>query len=257
MIPLCFLDDSLSAQARHLAKELDLSLDQDNKIESDYKLQLGLDGLSLVNNNHKKNTSIKIDFCQGQTQHRLKFGGGLGQPLVKACNIKEKHKPTILDVTAGMGKDAFVLASHGANVLLCERNPMIHALLYDGLKRAQHCDDIDLIIQRMTLIHADAVTYLLKLSEQHDPDVIYPDVIYIDPMYPKNKNSALPNKAMQFFQTILGDDLDSDDLLDAALTRAQQRVVVKRPLKATPIAGKKPDFSYPSKNTRFDVYQMR
>lgn len=252
MIPLRFLHDSLSAQANHLTKELGLTLDQDHKTATDYSLQLDLDGLSLVNNADSQKTSIKIDFCQGQTQHRLKFGGGLGQPLVKACNIKEKHKPTILDATAGMGKDAFVLASNGASVFLCERNPVIHALLYDGLQRAQHCDGIDHIIQRMSLIHADAITHLSKLSEHH-----YPDVIYIDPMYPKNKNSALPNKAMQFFQTIIGGDIDSDNLLDIALTRATQRVVVKRPLKAASIADKKPDFSYPSKNTRFDVYQMR
>jgi 16S rRNA (guanine1516-N2)-methyltransferase len=35
----------------------------------------------------------------------------------------------------GLGKDAFVLASLGCRVTLVERNPVVHALLRDGLDR--------------------------------------------------------------------------------------------------------------------------
>ena len=80
--------------------------------------------------------------------HRRQFGGGKGQMIAKAVGIKGGIKPQILDATAGLGKDAFVLATLGCEMTLLERSPIIHQLLQDGIERASESDVSD-IIQRM------------------------------------------------------------------------------------------------------------
>jgi len=60
---------------------------------------------------------------------------------------------------------------------------------------------------------------------------------------------------MQILQKLLGHDLDTDDVLNTALSKAEKRVVVKRP-KSAPVlqASKSPTLNYESKGTRYDVY---
>src|SRR5690606_15891946 len=75
----------------------------------------------------------------------------------------------VLDCTAGLGEDAFVLASCGAKVLLVERNPIIHLLLQDGLLRAKH-SKIPLVRQisnRLELVKepTDAIAYLNSIRD--------------------------------------------------------------------------------------------
>jgi len=65
-------------------------------------------------------------------------GRSLGQPLLKAVGIKRRdgYRPRVLDATAGLGEDAWVLASAGCEVRALERNRITSALLEDGLRRA-------------------------------------------------------------------------------------------------------------------------
>jgi len=104
----------------------------------------------------------------------------------------------------------------------------------------------------MQLVQSDAVDYLTGLAETERPDVVY-----LDPMYPHREKSALVKKEMRAFRQLVGEDLDADRLLPAALAAARQRVVVKRPDYAEPLAGPKPTLSIPTKNHRFDVYVMK
>ncbi len=67
--------------------------------------------------------------------HRRKFGGGRGEAVAKAVGIKGDYLPDV-DATAGLGRDAFVLASVGCRVRMLERNPVVAALLDDGPARA-------------------------------------------------------------------------------------------------------------------------
>ena len=50
---------------------------------------------------------LKCDFVQGAVNHRLLFGGGRGQDLPKAVGMKGGQSPSIIDATAGLGRDAF------------------------------------------------------------------------------------------------------------------------------------------------------
>ena len=51
----------------------------------------------------------------------------------RAVGIQPGIRPTLLDATAGLGRDAFVLAELGCTLTLIERQPLIAALLEDGL----------------------------------------------------------------------------------------------------------------------------
>jgi len=99
--------------------------------------------------------SLTIDFTSGAIAHRLRYGGGRGQALPRAVGMKGGKTPNVVDATAGLGRDAFLLASLGAQVTLIERSPQMHALLADALARAADSDVGD-IIARMTLLHGDA-----------------------------------------------------------------------------------------------------
>ena len=56
---------------------------------------------------------VFVDFVAGAMAHRRKFGGGRGEAVAKAVGIKGTELPSVIDATAGLGRDAFVLASIG------------------------------------------------------------------------------------------------------------------------------------------------
>lgn len=204
---------------------------------------------------------VFIDFVAGKKAHRRQFGGGKGQPLSRAMGKLNDKSPTILDATAGMGGDSFVLASLGFEVQMVERSIAVAALLEDALARAKNAiqtEDTDLelldILNRLHLIHADATAYLLA----EKPMV---DVVYMDPMYPEKKKKAATKKEMKALQNLVGPDKDSEKLLQAALNTARYRVVVKRPKNAPIIQLQNPlivpSTQIASPNTRYDIYSIK
>lgn len=215
-----------------------------------FALVLDDDGLALVAAGPDAPGPIRADWTGGASAHRRRFGGGRGQPLARAVGLKHGACPTVVDATAGLGRDAFVLAGLGCEVRLVERSAAIAALLEDGLRRAAADAGIgDWVRARMRLVHADAARWLAAL-----PATEAPDVVYLDPMYPHRRGSALVKKEMRQFRALLGDDPDADALLAPALACARRRVVVKRPRQAEPLAGRAPSFEIASPNTRYDVY---
>lgn len=193
---------------------------------------------------------VFIDFTAGTAAHRRQFGGGRRQPLARAVGLKGGATPTVIDATAGLGQDAFVLASLGCRVQMVERSPIIAALLRDGLQRAAQDSAVGpWVMERLSLCQADGREYLRGLSENQRPEVVY-----LDPMYPHRRKTALVNKAMRLLRQLVGDDHDAPELLAAALTCARRRVVVKRPRLAPAIIGPPPDARIIAPNTRFDLY---
>ena len=165
----------------------------------------------------------------------------------KPLDLKAEKNPYIVDATAGLGRDAFLLASLGATVTLIERNDKIHSLLQDGLLRAKNeGGEFTDIIERMTLLHGDAKELLPQLK---------PEVIVIDPMHPPRVKSALVKKEMRQIREIVGTDPDAVDLMKVALATATSRVVLKWPLRADPMEGiKNPSHQITGKSTRYDVF---
>lgn len=202
--------------------------------------------LVLRNSALLKQGDILVDFASGAASYRRQHGGGKDEAIAKACGLHKKRDLNILDATAGLGRDAFVLASLGANVTLVERNPAVAALLCDGLRRAGAVAELNWINERMHLLHCSALEALQQQATV--------DVVYLDPMFPPRDKTALVKKEMRAFHDVVGSDTDADALLAPALQLAQKRVVVKRPGYAGFLAAKTPTMSVTGKNNRFDVY---
>lgn len=216
-------------------------------------------GLGLQQTGPKAPNAIAVNFTEGAVDHRRKFGGGKGQMIAKACGVKAGCYPHILDATAGLGRDAFVLASLGCRMTLIERSPIVYELLKDGLERGRlfaASEDAELaeILNRLALVpeHIDSLAFLNRLT-----DIDRPDVIYLDPMFPERQKSADVKKEMKAFHSIVGADLDADALLPLALEQANYRVVVKRPRKAPFLNSQAPSYQLEGKSSRFDIYTRK
>lgn len=254
-IELYSSNQGLQSQLHDLSQQLSLSISEHMSDDADYYLILEPYPQPpgyycyLQQTGPRASGPVMVDFTRGQAAHRRQFGGGRKQPLARAVGLRPGHNPSILDVTAGLGRDAFVLASLGCHVTLLERQPVIMELLNNGIARARQHADTAAIAARMTLIHADAHEYLQSISKQTTPDVIY-----LDPMYPPREKTALVKKEMRYFHDIAGRDDDAAQLLIHALSTGARRIVVKRPARAQALSDKQPDTVVSSKNTRYDIY---
>lgn len=221
-----------------------------------YPMVLYLDdaGLCLQATGRKAPGPVRAEFVVGKIGYRLAHGGGTGQMIARAVGLKRTQQTLhILDATAGLGQDGFVLAGLGHRVTLLERSPVIHALLEDGLARAASHEVTAPVVARMTLIHADSIQWL----EQRVNQAPVADVIHLDPMFPHRDKSAAVKKEMQLFRPVVGDDPDADRLLAAALACARYRVVVKRSKRAPSIAGPAPALKLEGKSSRYDIYPLQ
>jgi len=244
-------DTAMTGPLQQLAERLSLPLVEAGEWPGDLLL-LTDEGLTLVPADDKRAGRIRIDFASGRMAHRRLYGGGRGQPLAKAVGLKKGRNPEVLDATAGLGRDGFVLATLGCRVRMVERSPIIWALLEDALERARREPQLAEILSRISLQQADSQACLEALSNDERPQVIY-----LDPMYPHRKKSALVKKEMRIFRQLVGDDPDAGSLLRVARERALNRVVVKRPAKAPYLDDITPSFSIESPNTRYDVHVIR
>jgi 16S rRNA (guanine1516-N2)-methyltransferase len=252
----------LVPQARLLAQQLNKPIltKPPSALEAEhFVLCLSDQGLQLQATGKKAAGPIRVDFVSGASAHRRQFGGGKGQMIAKAIGLKGAYRPQVLDVTAGLGQDGFVLATLGCHMTLIERSPIVYHLLKDGLERTHIVADETLqsIVSRIQIQHCHSIEYLNQL----DAPV---DVIYLDPMFPERKTKAEVNKNMQAFHQLVGEDADAGALLHAALDKAIYRIVVKRSRKAPTIGEQYPDLSLPKpsvvfegKSTRFDVYPLK
>ncbi len=247
-IGISWISTAQEADAVKLAEKLGLPI---TEAKEAYPLLLMVteSRLELRQTGPKPPGPLFVDFTQGAVNYRRKFGGGRKQPIAKAVGLKGNKSPSVLDVTAGLGRDAFVLACLGCRVHLIERSPIIGALLADGLARAANDPEIGPMVRdRMQLTVGNSIALLTNWQNPQ------PEVIYLDPMYPHRTKSALVKKEMRILRELVGDDEDAPALLLTALGLAGKRVVVKRPRLAPAIDGPTPSFAITSKNSRFDVY---
>lgn len=192
-----------------------------------------------------KSKPFMIDFTEGAWIYRLQQASLRKEAIARAMGSHPNKHPRIIDATAGLGRDSFLLAALGFHVTLLERSPIVHALLADALERARAHEKLAPIVNRMQLHCVDACDYLSR----HQCDIVY-----LDPMFPSRDKSALVKKEMVILQTLLGKDPDTDALFATALTCATQRIVVKRPRLAAGLTGIEPSYSLTGKSSRFDVY---
>lgn len=253
-------EDSRRSAAESLAKQLDaplfLNISPADITSAEFAVLID-QRIAVQQTGRKAPGPVFAEFAAGSVDHRRKFGGGKGQMIAKAVGVKSGCYPKILDATAGLGKDSFVLASLGCEVVMLERSPVVQMLLEDGLMRgiefAQHNDaELLRILQQMTLVKQDSRVYLNQLAALE-----FPDVIYLDPMFPERQKTADVKKEMATFHSVVGKDEDADSILDLALARVNYRVVVKRPRKAPFLNNQAPSYQLEGKSSRFDIYTLR
>lgn len=239
-------------QAKDFCQLNNLPLVKDKSEQYDLLLLFHDDLIELFDK--QLNTTIAIDFLKGTLAHRQQFGGGRGQAIAKAVGLKSGTSPHVLDATAGLAGDAFVLATLGCPLTLIERSPILFSLIEDAVQRASLSERFQGIVnQGFQLFNCDANDYI---KNQISNDAPAPDVIYIDPMYPDRKKSALVKKDMQILQRLHGEDDGASALLENALCYAKKRVAVKRPLHAKTLNDRPPNTCVKSKNTRYDIYTI-
>ena len=188
---------------------------------------------------------VFVDFNSGEFKRRA---GGSGRRSLLGRAIGFKGQPLrVVDATAGLGRDAMVMALLGCEVTAVERDNVVFSLLQDGLAR-----DKSEASERVRLVLADAVAYLGQMGET-------PDVVYLDPMFPARKKSALPGRELQVLARLVGHGGigEAEVLLEAALVSGAGRVVVKRSDDGAPLAARgwpRPDVQVSGRTVRFDVY---
>lgn len=239
-----------------LAKQLELSIIMEGSSAApaleqfEYALYFDKGLLKLCQQNSDDIGDVWVDFAKGKSAYRQKHQGKGKLPLSRACGIKQSHRPTIIDATAGLGQDAFVLAGLGCEVQCFEQQPILAALLADGISRAKNAETwLVEIISRLKLVQGQAELLLASAKA---------DIVYLDPMYPhtQNRKHAKVKKGMQMFRLFPGTTSNEKTLLKAALKSAIDRVVVKRPDWANPLAELAPSYVIPGKNHRYDVYKV-
>ena len=190
---------------------------------------------------------LKCSFIEGPILHRLKYGRGRGQNLAKAVGMKFNKNRNIIDATAGLGYDSFILASIGAKVTLIERSQKMYELLQNGIDEGiSFGGEIEKIVNRMELLFGDSKDILPKLT---------PEVIMIDTMYKDRKKTALVKNNMRLVREIVGPDSDYIELLKVALNCAKNRVILKQPRYAEPIKEiTKCSHQILGKTIRYDIF---
>ncbi len=184
---------------------------------------------------------LYVEFTAAELR-RYRAGGPGGDPLRRALGPGDRD---VVDATAGLGGDAVHLAALGYRVTAIERHPIVSALAQDGLRRARAAG---LLGENPLWRTGDARVVLPALAPS-------PAAIYLDPMFPaKRKKSAAVRKEMRLLRLLVADDNDAAALLAGARRVATDRVVVKRPVDAPPLAPGSAA-SYRGKLVRYDVYR--
>ncbi len=165
--------------------------------------------------------------------------------LVKIVKDKFKTRAQIWDLTAGLGKDAFILASAGYSVTMVEQNPLLATILYYALHN-------NIIPKRnLNLVYANSIDFLSLSS-------VRPDIIYLDPMF-KEDSTSKAKKEMQLIQMLTDNDaiLDDIELFNLSYNKAQSNVIVKRDNKqASLVSTPMPTYTKSGKTIRFDIYSV-
>ncbi len=245
----------LSSTARAMADEFNLPFYPDlaeARSLHPFVLILGADGLSLRQFGDNAPGPLSVQFVSGKQAWRQRQGGGKRQLIARALGLHKGANPQVLDATAGMGGDAYVLAGLGCRVTMIEQSSVVAALLRDGLQRLAAAPEPELqaIAARMNLLPPMAAQCWLEAGNRAE-------IIYLDPMFPGAVGNAAVKKEMQILRQLLEPPADEAALLQSALEGADFRVVVKRHKQSPPIDGPVASYQLTGKSTRYDIYSLK
>lgn len=226
-----------------------------------------------------KEKPFSIDFIEMKKQRNNNNGF---ENICKAIGNINNYKQNgyIIDLNAGLGRDSFILALHGYHVIMIERNPVLFVLLKDAVHRLKLTDEK--LSDRLYLINNDStfdsldiqlkdiIIKIKKNMEKYDLNYNIVELnnicIYLDPMYPSKTigKKSLVKKETQMLHRLIdsnegNDNQNNNSLFDKALklisnSSIKSRIVVKRPLKSTPLVNSIPHECVKGSTQRFDIY---
>lgn len=184
--------------------------------------------------------TVDLNLANGPLARRVR-SARRDEPLPRALGLHRRaDAPTVFDATAGLCRDAMVLAHLGCRVLAMERVPALALLAHDAIAGTW-------LAARLTVRAGDSLAHLRAAAGTSRPAVVY-----LDPMF-ETQGSSQVKKEMQACRLLAGPPDPGDELLEAALAAATERVVVKREPRAAPLRPD-PSFAVPGERVRFDVY---
>ena len=241
---------------------------------------------------------VALDYARPAFARRLAPNNLRAEYVVRAVwgrlARSASEKMLVLDATAGVGADSFLLAASGCEVIQVERIPVLASLLQLALLAAQDSAEpnIAAAAQRVRVIKGDSIA-LMRGWQGAQPAVVYLDPMYAEPgaqavkglkpsaavkknmralqllseiyhdnysdSYPDNYPDSYPDKYPDKFlenHPAQGAEPGDRSLLSAACELATTRVVVKMAPAAPPLAGRKPSSCLAGKAARFDVYAL-
>lgn len=251
MLKVVAADPAQRERAAAIALKLKVSLLPIEEVaaeEGQLLLWVSDKGIGLKPSGRRGPNPVYVDFLSAALEYRKKQSSFRNELVAKAVAVKPDEPISLVDATAGFGRDSFILASLGCRITMLEKNAVVALVLKDGLARAAEDPGCATAIARMDLVEGDAIEYLNGLEEDR------PQVIYLDPMFPVRQKSAKVKKEMQVLQLLLGHEEKSNLLLTTALRCTGKRVVVKRPAHAPYLEDITPNHSIKGRSSRFDVY---
>ena len=232
-------------RANSVARELGLRVEKNLSVASGVvALIVDQEDAWLQEISANKPGPVKVDFASPAMMHRRK--GGQNEMLGRAIGIKSNRHPWVFDATAGLGRDAYVLADLGCKVTLVERSAVLAFILQEGLNRA--------VISQFNEVREAAARMSVKCEDSTEICATPDQVIYLDPMFEERKGSAASKKDLSVLQALHGHSADDQRLIDWAFGQPVSRIVVKRPIKAAPLTASVPSHVLKGKSVRFDVY---
>lgn len=220
--------DKSDARIRNLADRLELTIREKGCAPQAWHLCAIRGELTLTDH-----TGNEFNLDHADILSRMKSFHRSG--LARACGIYRGKK--VLDALGGWGTDSACLAKFGANVTLCEINPLVFTMCRN----------------RFLEMNLDVACFPDDATDTMRTKCRAFDVIYLDDMFSEHPTKALPAKSMQILAELAA-TCDLKNLWELALKTACERVVVKRRRnQASELP--EPDWSIKGSTVRFDVYR--
>ncbi len=195
---------------------------------------------------HQDGQRLQIDFAKNKTDYRRPLRGK-NEILAKVFGLSAKTPKTIFDFTGGLLVDALCFVRLGASVVhVWERSRWLIPLIDEALSQQQD-PQMQSWLERLKFHPGNA-----ELAKDLG---LRPEGIFLDPMFEEYNEKALPKGKFQFLRKLISEPTNNEELLTLSLELATERVVVKRPIWASPLV-KKPSYQVEGRKIRYDIYRM-
>ena len=140
-----------------MAERLDLEFVASvDKLETGVALVIDTDRSWLQRLQSPRLGPVFVDFSSADMLYRRKSGHN--EPLGRAMGVKGSSRPMVFDATAGLGRDAFVLADLGCFVTLSEQSAPLSYLLEQARELAllSFNEKVSEAASRMQILYGDS-----------------------------------------------------------------------------------------------------